>query len=248
MNRLVGTLVAFVEELWLCVEQRPHLLQAAPPDRLRGRLAARRSVELRFERVDEHALHGGITAVARDLDRVIVDPQIQRVVVVIEKEPRDVNAILAHGEVERLPVVVMGARERAIFRNQRLHGPEVSRGARLEERPDIGTPAGGPGQLVVSLELRRLQHPSGRLPRFDVMDQHRPAVEAVLARQRVLRRRQGRRRIGGADRVEMFLGLLAELLQRRTVRQTTRGWYGHERSPFGYRPRPLDGLKEDRKL
>ena len=49
----------------------------------------------------------------------------------------------------------------------------------------------------------------------------------VLARERELRRGQARRWISGAQRVEMFLGLLAELLERRTVRQTPERWNGH---------------------
>jgi hypothetical protein len=58
-----------------------------------------------------------------------------------------------------------------------------------------------------------------RLERFDVVDQLGPAVEAVFARERVLRRRQDRRRIGGSQRVEQFLRLLAELFERRPLRQ-----------------------------
>src|SRR5918993_6002975 len=59
------------------------------------------------------------------------------------------------------------------------------------------------------------------------MHQLRPTVETVLARKRVLRRGQLRRRIACAQRVEMFPGLLAELLKRRTLRETTRG-DGHD--------------------
>ena len=57
-----------------------------------------------------------------------------------------------------------------------------------------------------------------RLHGFDVVYQLRPTIETVLACERMLRRGQLRRRIGGAQRVEMFLGLLAELLERRTFR------------------------------
>jgi hypothetical protein len=67
-----------------------------------------------------------------------------------------------------------------------------------------------------------------RLERFDVVDELRPAVEAVLARERVLCRGQRRRRVGGAQGVEVFLGLLAELLQRRTFGQMTNRRYGHD--------------------
>jgi hypothetical protein len=46
-----------------------------------------------------------------------------------------------------------------------------------------------------------------------MMDQFRPTLETVLAGERVLRRGQICRWIGGAQRVEMFLGLLAELFE-----------------------------------
>ena len=48
----------------------------------------------------------------------------------------------------------------------------------------------------------------------------RPALETVLTCERVLRRGQPCRRVGGPQRVEMFLGLLAELIERWTFRQT----------------------------
>ena len=47
-----------------------------------------------------------------------------------------------------------------------------------------------------------------------MLDQRGPRVETVLARERVLRRGQVHRRIGGAQCVETFLGLFAELLER----------------------------------
>ena len=71
--------------------------------------------------------------------------------------------------------------------------------------------------LLVGFQLGWLQHAAFRLHRFDVVNQLRPAVETVLARERVLRRGQARRWIGGAQRVEMFLGLLAELLERTAL-------------------------------
>ena len=146
----------------------------------------------------------------------------------LEKKPCDVNAVLAHRKIERLAVVVVGPRERAVFRDQHLHGWEVTRRAGLEQRPDVSAQAGGPRELLAGLQLGGLQHAPVRLQRFDVVHQLRPAVEAVLARERVLCRRQGRRRIGAAQCVEMFLGLLAELLQRRTFRQTPERWNGHD--------------------
>ena len=74
---------------------------------------------------------------------------------------------------------------------------------------------------MIGFQLGGLQHAIRRLHGFDVVDQPGPTVEAVLARQCVLRRRQRHRGIGGAKRIEIFLGLLAELLERRTVGQTT---------------------------
>jgi hypothetical protein len=220
MNRPVGSLVALAEELGLGIEQRAHLLHIMFAQRQRDRLALRRSVELRFERIHQHALHRRIAAVARDLDRVIFNPEIHRVGVVLEQEPCDSNVVLAHREIERLAVVVVGPREHAVFRDQHPHGREVTRRAGLEQRPHVSAPAGGPRELLAGLQLRGLQHAPVRLQRFDAVHQRRPAVEAVLAREPVLCRRLGRRRIGGAQCVKMLLGLLAELLQRRTLRQT----------------------------
>jgi hypothetical protein len=81
---------------------------------------------------------------------------------------------------------------------------------------------------LIGFQLRRLQHARGRLQRVDVMYQLRPTVETVLSRERVLRRGQVHRRIGRAERIEMFLGLLAELLERRTFRQTPGRGSGHD--------------------
>jgi hypothetical protein len=72
-----------------------------------------------------------------------------------------------------------------------------------------------------------LQHAAFRLHGFDVVYDLRPAFETVLARERVLCRGQIRRWIVSAQGVEMFLGLLAELLERRTIRQMPRG-NGHD--------------------
>ena len=58
--------------------------------------------------------------------------------------------------------------------------------------------------------------------------QLRPALEAVFARQRVLRRGELHGRIGGTQRVEMFPGLLAQLFERRAVRQMTGGGERHD--------------------
>jgi hypothetical protein len=73
-----------------------------------------------------------------------------------------------------------------------------------------------------------LHHAVCQLHGFDVVYQLRPTLEAVLARERVLRRGQVHRWIGGAQSVEMFLGLLAELLERGMVRQMTGRGNGHD--------------------
>jgi hypothetical protein len=73
-----------------------------------------------------------------------------------------------------------------------------------------------------------VQHAVFRLQGFDVVYQRRPTVESVLLRERVLCLRQLYRRIGSAQRIEMFLGLLAELLERGTFRQTTARRNGHD--------------------
>ena len=77
-----------------------------------------------------------------------------------------------------------------VFRDQRLDLAEIARCARLEQGPESVPRPGRPGELLVGLELRGLQHVAVRLERLDVMHQLRPAVEAVLTRERVLRRRQ----------------------------------------------------------
>ena len=52
----------------------------------------------------------------------------------------------------------------------------------------------------------------------------------TIARQRVLRRGELHRRIGGAQRVEMFSGLFAELFERRAFWQVTGGCERHDDS------------------
>jgi hypothetical protein len=66
---------------------------------------------------------------------------------------------------------------------------------------------------LIRLERGWLEQTVCRLRGFDVVDQLRPAVETLLTRERMLRRGQAHRWIGGAQRVEMFLRLLAELLE-----------------------------------
>jgi hypothetical protein len=73
-----------------------------------------------------------------------------------------------------------------------------------------------------------LQHGVCRLHGFDVVYQLRPTLEPVLARERVLRRGEVHRWIGGAQRVETCPGLLAELLERRTFRQMSARGNGHD--------------------
>jgi hypothetical protein len=80
---------------------------------------------------------------------------------------------------------------------------------------------------LIGFQFRWLQHAAIRLDGFDVVYQLRPTVKTVLARQRVLRGGQAHRWIGGAQRGEMFLGLLAKLLERRTFRQTPVRGNGH---------------------
>ena len=142
VNRLVGSLVALAQQIGFRIEQRPHLLQVVLAQCKRHRLAFRRRVELSLERVHQHALHGRIAAVTRDLDRVIVNPEIHRVGVVLEQKPRNVNVVLAHREIERLAVVVVGARQRAVLGNERLRRPEIAPGASLEQRPHIRAATG----------------------------------------------------------------------------------------------------------
>ena len=176
----------------------------------------------------QQLFHLRVAAIASDLDRIVVHPEIHRVAIVLEQESHDVDAVLAHGEVERLAIVVVRPRERRISCDQRAYGFEVARRAGLNQRPHIGAAPSRPHEFLIGFQLRWLQHAVFRLHGFDVVHQLRPAVETVLARQRVLRRGQLRRWIGGAQRVEMFLGLLAELLERRTFRQTPARWNGHD--------------------
>ena len=89
------------------IEQLAHLLQIVIPQRQRDRLPLRRGVELRFERVRQQLLHLRVAAIACNLDRIVVHPEVQRVAIVLEQESHDVDAVLAHGEVERLAIVVV---------------------------------------------------------------------------------------------------------------------------------------------
>ena len=89
------------------VEQLAHLFQIVLPQRQRDRFPLRRCVELRVQRVRQQLLHLRVAAVACNLDRIIVHPEIQRVAIVLEQEANDVDAILAHGEVQRLAIVVV---------------------------------------------------------------------------------------------------------------------------------------------
>jgi hypothetical protein len=107
VDRLAGPLVALADERRLRVEQLAHLFQIVFPQRRRDRLPLRRCVELRVERVRQQPLHLRVAAIACNLDRIIVHPEIQRVAIALEQEANDVDAILAHGEVKRLAIVVV---------------------------------------------------------------------------------------------------------------------------------------------
>ena len=135
VNRLAGSLVALADELRLGIEQLAHPLQVVIPQRQRDRFALRRGVESRFERVRQQLFHLRVAAIACNLDRIVVHPEIQRVAIVLEQEPDDVDAVLAHGEVERLAIVVVRPRERRIFGDERPHGFEIARRAGLERAP-----------------------------------------------------------------------------------------------------------------
>ena len=78
--------------------------------------------------------------------------------IVLEQETCDVDAVLAHGEVQRLAILIVGSRQRRVRRDQRLDGREIAGNARLKQRPHIGAAPGGPQELLVGLELRRVQH------------------------------------------------------------------------------------------
>jgi hypothetical protein len=123
----------------------------------------------------------------------------------LEQESRDVDAILANGEVERLAIGVVGARQRRIPDDERANGVEIAGDAGLDQRPEVGSAARRPQQLVIGSQRGGSQHATCRLERLDVVYELRPPLEAVLARQRVLRCSELHRRIGGAQRVEMFL-------------------------------------------
>ena len=128
VDRLVGPLVALADERRLRVEQLAHLFQIVLPQRQRDRFPLRRGVELRVERVRQQPLHLRVAAIACNLERIVVHPEIQRVAIVLEQEARDVDAILAHGEVERLAIVVVRPRQRRISCDERttaLRSPDA---------------------------------------------------------------------------------------------------------------------------
>ena len=225
---LTGSAVALREERGLGIKQLAHPRQIVLPQRARNRFALRRSVELRVERLGQQPLHLHVAAIARNLQRAVVEPQIHRVVIVLEQESRDVEPILANGEVERLAIGVVGARQRRIPGDERANGVEIAGDAGLDQRPEVGSAARRPQQLVIGSQRGGSQHATCRLERLDVVYKRRPALEAVLARQRVLRRGERHGRIGDAQRVEMFSGLFAQLFERRAFRQMTGGGERHD--------------------
>jgi hypothetical protein len=89
------------DELRLRVEQLAHLFQVVCPQRQCDRLPLRRGVEPRVERLRQQLLHLRVAAIACNLDRIIVHPEIQRVAIVVEQEANDVDVVLAHGEAVR---------------------------------------------------------------------------------------------------------------------------------------------------
>ena len=225
---LTGSAVALREERGLGIEQLAHPRQIVLPQRERNRFALPRGVERRLERLGQQPLHLHVATIARNLQRAVVEPQVHRVAIVLEQESRDVDAILANGEVERLAIGVVGARQRRIPGDERASGVEIAGNAGLDQRPEVGSAARRPQQLVIGSQRGGLQHATGRLERLDVVDELRPALEAVRARQRVLRRGELHRRIGDAQHVEVFSGLLAQLLERRAFRQITGGDERHD--------------------
>ena len=107
-------------------EQLAHPFQIMFPQRQRNRFPLLRCVELRLERTRQQLLHLRVAAIACNLDRIIVHPEIQRVAIVIEQEANDVDAILADGEVQRLAIVVVRPGQRRIFCDERSHGLEIA--------------------------------------------------------------------------------------------------------------------------
>jgi hypothetical protein len=126
VDRLVGPHVAAADERRLRVEQLSHLFEIVFPQRRGDRLPSRRCVELRVERLRQELLHLRVAAIARNLDRIVVYPQIQRVAIVLEQKANDVDVILTHGEVERLAIVVVRPRQRGIFCDERSYGCEIA--------------------------------------------------------------------------------------------------------------------------
>ena len=155
---LIGSAVALREERGLGIEQLAHPRQIVLPQRERNRFALRRGVELRVERLGQQPLHLHVAAIARNLQRAVVEPQIHRVVIVLEQKSRDVDAILANGEVERLAIGVVGARQRRIPGDERANGVEIAGDAGLDQRPEVGSAARRPQQLVIGSQRGGSQH------------------------------------------------------------------------------------------
>ena len=192
---LIGSAVALREERGLGIKQLAHPRQIVLPQRERNRFALRRSVELRVERLGQQPLHLHVAAIARNLQRAVVEPQIHRVVIVLEQKSRDVDAILANGEVERLAIGVVGARQRRIPGDERANGVEIAGDAGLDQRPEVGSAARRPQQLFIGSQRGGSQHATCRLERLDVVYERRP-TRSRIARQRVLRRGELHGRIG----------------------------------------------------
>jgi len=75
--------------------------------------------------VRQEPFHLGVAAVACHLDRIVVDPEVNRVAIVFE-ESHDLQTVLTHSEVERLAIVVVRPCQRGIFGDERSYTVEIT--------------------------------------------------------------------------------------------------------------------------
>ena len=89
-----------------------------------------------------------------------MNPDIQRVVIVLDQEPRDLDAVLAHGEVQRLAIDVVRADQRTTLGDERLNGREIAISIQPENATIDSTISPyrretAPGTVIAALTPRR---------------------------------------------------------------------------------------------
>src|SRR5262245_56734575 len=97
----------------------------------------------------QEALHLRVTTIPRDLEASVIDGEPCWVRVALDQEVNNLESILPHGKVERLAVMVMGANQRWVFRDQSSYRCDVPLNASAKKAPYVDALAGRPDQRFV---------------------------------------------------------------------------------------------------